>query len=1587
MSLLRFLTCAASLVLAGTAAAQTSYVVPANRDVRDAANAALDHLAAGRGSEALESLQFLLEGGREGLLVQADFPTADGAADWIGAAVWARDQLGALDEDLRALYGERVARSANHAMERARKNRAASDFLEVARRFPGTLQGTHAWIARGDMAYETGNLDAAKHSWQEALSASELAVPKATDLVPAIESRLTQLEAQQLAKLAGAAPSGRVFPPRLDNSWSLDLPSAPREGFIAYSNMRPLVAQGLIWLNTGLRILNLDLLTGSMRWDSGEVKGWGDLDSGERLSLVRGVGKGTLISEVVLDEPTGVLVGALQLPIASLDNDQFSGIKITVSLPERRLFAYNAFTGAPLWDHAPRLGDNIALLGADSFAERMGVSAPPVIHGDLVLVPCYELAGRITMFVAAYDLQTGELAWRTRVVSGQQRVNLFGVHESEFNSAPLRVADGKLIVLSQLGVVAALDIDSGEPIWETGYEQYDLPRNNGNYTPQRDRAWQATAPIIADQTIFATPVDSPDLVAFDLKTGELLWSQRAYALDADEFTLGLAGTLSGLDPSVWGLAAEGFAASAYNRGGVDHLVAASRDKVWLGGDHLVAWTNAAGDLSSSKPTRQAFDAWPTPGGLQINRPVSPRPLAISAGDSILVPSDWGVLAVNRATGRAESIGPFGQEGALYYSAGSLGTGPGVLVHLDEWRITGWMHWGTLVQNGVERLAKARLAGSPDADRFALDLARLHINYATSNGLEPGLAWDELEKAAKLLFAPDGSDANFAFFGTSMTEERSAMAQAELAATRFELLETKAAWQGVFGDIDLALAMASAAALRAPDSAALCRVLHSQVDYLGSPLGEAKRFQAARLDALDRLIRECPRELTPEQYVGTPLDPDSLDFIETIRKIGGPYARPELPVGATALVARAAVWARAGDHEAALADLHRALWDYGLLPLAAETTLGDLLETRIASAIQASPQGSYDAQESAAKAQLATALSVQAPDQRAAVVAGVLRRWPHSKASRQARRQLLEIEIEQFGRGLATLETLAERVMDVLSDNPSPTLEWSALYAFGWAADQSGNPHLARTILDRALVIGTKAGDVVAADVKAAQQLRDQLRKVSSPKSTERTPVLATPLSIESGSGGVRFGPFEPILTMDAALPDGGTKTILLSGQSYEIFAFAATRHDASGNPTGEPILWKLPIGVRAGAPWSRLICALPKAAPEVICAITTGGVVGINPLTGALRWSLSRPGMRAMELAGDNHGAGGVLIVQWLESEGRLVVEGLDAISGASLWQVRIDPDLLDEFAGASALVAGGQVALLSRENDSGGLVLDAVRGEVGPSIDLVNSADIRDRKAAWAIGEMLYVPHFFAATDTRPNTLDAFDLSTGQLSYQIDLQRGTELAGIAHFEDKSYLWLLPTRAPGAPVGSSSKAQLVEFDPNLGATRKVAELGFGDRVVGLPFGETLHLDGPLLMVNSRPTLAPGSVKQGPMVLRAISLPGGPLWTLNIAPPAISGQGLYDGDLPAFVLARDTIAMTYAITKNGSSLGRTSRLLLLDRKDGHVLEDRALTSTLGRVEGMALRGLGKDLYLFGRGIGSGRGRLEVWGGKFEPGGTR
>ncbi len=1569
--------CFAFGVVETQVSAQSNFVVQASRDVRDAANASLEHLAAGRLLEGLDSLQYLLEDGREGLLVGADFLNAQEGSqvplpEWIGAAGWARQQIESLSAKDRQGYGERVARGAERVLNRATQARSSSELLKIARRYPATQIAVRALITRGDLAFEAGHGQLAARSWEESRRALDLAVPPDADLSSALAARLAIPLSSTVTDVDTLATTEQL-PPRLDSAWTLDLPPAPREGFSDFANLRPVIADGIVWLNTGLRILAVDLFSGVTIWDSGEVQGWDQLSAWARKELVLGVARDTLISTVAVDKTSGILVGALQLPLSDADNNNFGSIQITVSLPERRLFAFDSQSGAPLWDHAPRLGNQLSLLGADTFEERMRIAAPPLIESNLVLVPCYELAGRITMFVAAYDLFTGELVWRTRVVGGQQRVNLFGEHESEFNAAPLTAIDNKLIVLSQLGVLAALDLETGEPLWEASYEQFELPRANGYYAPTRARVWQASAPKVADGIVFATPVDCPNLIAFGLASGAPLWSASALDLRGSGF-----GTVSGEINGRWGLASPNSRVANNSRGEVDHLIAADGKTIWLGGDHLVAWTNDLDDLSVKGPTRTRFPAIKTPSGLLTNGPISPRPLGEATVGTILVPTDWGVLQVDRETGKAAPLGPFGAEGSQFYSPGSLGVSEGVLLLTDEWRLTGWMHWGTLVENAEARLAKAKLEGALDSDLLALELAQLRLKLATSQDLAPTDAWRELQGVRALLSHEDGSDRKFDFTGLRLSDPLQALLLAKLGETRLHLLESEAAWQGAFGDIAEARALIERAVLRAPDPRVVCRLLHALMSYLEISTAPPLQVRQARLETLAELIKTCPREVTPTEYSAVMLDRDLGDFLSAVSALAGPYARAGLPVGLTAHLAIAAIYARSEEHEGQLTHLHEALWEYGLIPVTDDIAIGDLVANQIQVAIDLAPPGAYSNFEAAARAQIEVARLVDAPERRSSVFSGVARRWPHSEAARDARTHLLDIEIEQFSRGITSFEKLAKRVSEVLSDDPDQALNQRALLALGWASNEAGNPHLAHTIL-KEVATRTPQATATFANGETASQLLVNLRRPIAEQPADSLTTLAPPLSGSASIGGVRIGPFDPVELINALLPKGqvardgaATKRILLSGAGDELYAFEAAQDVSLEQAATNSILWIFPVGTRAGAPWSRLLCALPHEAPEVIAAVTNGGVVGIAPLTGELLWSIDKSGARAVEISGD----GGLLVIQWLSSDGKLWVQGVEAIGGASLWQTEIPSDLLDEFAGAKILVSGASVALLSRENDSSGVLLDGIRGGILNELSFVGQASIRDRSAAWARANTLFLPHFFAGTDGRPNSIDAIDMATGELSYTIQFGNTLELVGIAHFAERSCLWLLPTSEGGT---LHAKAKLIEFDTDLGATRDLADLSPTDRIVGLPIGETLTLDGPLLLVASKPTVSPSSAHQGPMTLRAFGIPRGHLWTLNISPPDVLGQGLYDGDLPPMVLARDTIAMTYAITKSGQDSGRSTRLLLIDRHDGRVLDDRALTARLGRIEGLSLRGIGSDLFLFGRGIGSGRGRLEVLGG--------
>jgi len=114
-------------------------------------------------------------------------------------------------------------------------------------------------------------------------------------------------------------------------------------------------------------------------------------------------------------------------------------------------------------------------LGGAVSAYAAGRMRRGVIRGPRVLVPMYRLRGRVEYHVACFELATGALSWSANLISGQRELNMFGRHVQEFSGPPLVVAGDRVIALTQLGTIAALDLYTGDVLWETLYNQLALP--------------------------------------------------------------------------------------------------------------------------------------------------------------------------------------------------------------------------------------------------------------------------------------------------------------------------------------------------------------------------------------------------------------------------------------------------------------------------------------------------------------------------------------------------------------------------------------------------------------------------------------------------------------------------------------------------------------------------------------------------------------------------------------------------------------------------------------------------------------------------------------------------------------------------------------------------------------------------------------------------------------------------------------------------------------------------------------------------------------------------------------------------------
>lgn len=296
--------------------------------------------------------------------------------------------------------------------------------------------------------------------------------------------------------------------------------------FLPRPELQPVLAGDKVLVTTTLRLFAFAASTGELRWSAGPPAGWDALEGEHLRRLVDGIDSVNLC--VAPAAGARVAVAALQLSFARDMDDSWQGIQIVRSLPERRLFAFDLESGRPLWNHAPPPAWNPA---EGPFQERMTVLAPPLVAGERVLVACASDAAKVDYHVACYALSTGKLLWSTLVVEGLVERNMFGRAVREFAAAPLALATPKRVLAQTgLGVVAALELDTGTVAWRAEYEPLPLPKTRSYQAPLRVTTWRRAPPLVAGDVVLATPSDGAELLALDLGDGHRLWSVAAKPL-------------------------------------------------------------------------------------------------------------------------------------------------------------------------------------------------------------------------------------------------------------------------------------------------------------------------------------------------------------------------------------------------------------------------------------------------------------------------------------------------------------------------------------------------------------------------------------------------------------------------------------------------------------------------------------------------------------------------------------------------------------------------------------------------------------------------------------------------------------------------------------------------------------------------------------------------------------------------------------------------------------------------------------------------------------------------------------------------
>ncbi len=234
---------------------------------------------------------------------------------------------------------------------------------------------------------------------------------------------------------------------RLDAQWSRSIGDGQGE---LYNLLTPAAdGERLFAASADGEVVAMDRLTGKEFWEVElDLPISGGVGAGYGLVMV-----GTLKGEVIaLDVSNGEEKWRARVTSEVLSAPATNGDVVVVQTQDDRLIAFDASTGEQRWiyENSPAV---LTLRGTSS----------PVMTNRLVM------AGLSTGKVLALDASRGIPVWEQRVAVPQGRSELERVVDIDGN---LLLSGGTLYVVTYQGKVAAIDIDSGRPLWNRDASSY-----------------------------------------------------------------------------------------------------------------------------------------------------------------------------------------------------------------------------------------------------------------------------------------------------------------------------------------------------------------------------------------------------------------------------------------------------------------------------------------------------------------------------------------------------------------------------------------------------------------------------------------------------------------------------------------------------------------------------------------------------------------------------------------------------------------------------------------------------------------------------------------------------------------------------------------------------------------------------------------------------------------------------------------------------------------------------------------------------------------------------------------------------------